>query len=86
MPQPHYLTERQLTEMRRVYDGDKRTITLPVSTQKKNLELDTWFSGRVESLDFCNERHPPVGPFINQTKSGEHLPRHGQKKKFSLGH
>lgn len=74
--QPRYLEIEGVN--RNVHDGgrdEKRTIALPMSTKKKDLELDAWFSGRVEPLDFRNERRPPVCPSIDQTKSGEHLPR-----------
>jgi hypothetical protein len=44
-----------------------------MSTQKKHLELNPRFCGRVELLDLCDQRRPPVGLPIDQTESGEYL-------------
>ena len=44
-----------------------------MSTKKEDLELNPWFRGRVEPLDLCDQRRPPVGSFIDQAESGEYL-------------
>ena len=46
-----------------------------MSTEKKYLELDAWFGGRIEPLDLCEKRRPTVVLLIDQPKSGEYLER-----------